>query len=168
MSYGRGVPGFDDAAEIRTIGYSKSDAQSVCHTVAEEYLAVCWFQLWIAFQGDLTLGGITAYLAGCPDPVPGGVLAQPDSVRFCYRGLGMLNLRKATIPAAEAAGKCPSGDIEGYWCSFGIGWAMMYEHITMFSDTEGFVSDCPKFEELYQRSCLDGEAYALHVPNNGL
>lgn len=167
MSYGRGVPGFDDAAEVRTIGYSPSDAQSVCRTVAEEYQTICWFQLWIAFQGDPALGGIDAYYTACPDPIPGSVIAQPDSVRFCYRGLGMLHLRKATIPAPEAAEKCPSDVTERYWCSFGIGWAMMYEYVTMFSSTEGFVSDCPKFEKSYQTACRDGEAYAL-IPGNGL
>ena len=167
MSYGRGVPGFDDADEVRTIGYAPGDAQSVCRTVADEYQTICWFQLWIAYQSDPALGGVDAYYAACPDPVPGSVVAQPDSVRFCYRGLGMLHLRKATIAAPEAAEKCPSDVTERYWCSFGIGWAMMYEHITMFADTEGFVSDCPKFEKTYQTACRDGEAYAL-VPGNGL
>lgn len=125
----------------------------------------CWFQIWIAFQGDPALGGIDAYYAACP--TPSSVVEQPDPLRLCYRGLGMLHLRKARIPAPGVVRKCPDDITERYWCSFRIGWAMMSGHMTMFQTPEGFESSCSEFEELYKPACVAGEEHEL-IPSEGL
>lgn len=78
----------------------------------------------------------------------------------------MLAMRK-TLAAPEAARMCPVDVTERYWCSFGIGRAMMSEHMTMFQAPEGFESSRSEFEELYKSACVAGGEYAL-IPSEGL
>lgn len=167
MSYGRGVPGFEESTETRTISYGKDEASKVCYTVDPAYQDSCWFQLWIAYQSDPSLGGVPEYTKICPQPTQSSPVEQTVAYRLCYRGLGMLYIERGSVPPAEAAEKCPGDPRARYWCSFGIGWGMMTEHYTTFETTDGYRSDCGSFAKDYRPACKAGEDYAL-VDGNGL
>lgn len=161
MSFGRGTAGFESDGSQRWISYASNVPKDLCYKVVDEYVPHCWFLLWTAYESDPKLGGVDAYRQICPRPDDAPVEQQADPYRYCYRGLGMLLLERGEVSASDAAQLCPSDTYGGYWCTFGIGWAFMYDHALAFGSGEGFDTQCSTLRKEWIRACIAGEQYAL-------
>jgi hypothetical protein len=159
MTFGRGLPGFEDEMSDPWINYTPEVASSICQSVAEKYTTHCWFLLWMAYLNNPTLGGAQAYEQVC------SALALPDpekpseAYRNCYRGLGMLYVGRSSRPAAETAAMCPTTKDSRYWCVFSVGWSPMYDHFITFDTKDGYESICTDLSPADLKACKDGEVY---------
>jgi hypothetical protein len=156
MTFGRGLPGFEDGNEEPWITYTPQTARTVCFDVEDRYAEHCWFMLWMAYTTTDALGGVTEYQKVCTQ-----LDAQPTSKAFenCYRGLGMLYDNRGAVSTKEAATKCPSSKDQRYWCVFSLGWSVMYDHVITFNTKDGYETACSTLEEIDRPACEAGEAF---------
>jgi hypothetical protein len=167
MTFGRGIPGFEQEGSARWIKYTPEIAKTLCNDVPSKHSSSCWFQLWIAYQEDPNLGGVGTYKTLCPSPSGDEIKDPKDAFKYCYRGLGMLYMQRGAVEPRQVTNLCPKDEYAHYWCVFAIGWEFMNDHYLAVNSTDGYKSPCGDLSSKDEEICKEGEEYAL-IPGDGL
>lgn len=161
MTFGRGLPGYEEEAAAPWIRYSPAVAGELCFKVDKKYSTPCWFLLWMAYLSDPALGGADSYGQVCERIRIDGGTGPGEDFKNCYRGLAMLYLERGATTPETASAKCPPSGESRYWCVFGVGWAFMYDHYLIMGSESGYESVCARLPEFDLPACRAGENYVL-------
>jgi hypothetical protein len=155
MTFGRGLPGFEQGGEKAWITISDEQLSGLCTRVDTAYSNDCWFYVWTVFGFDTHRGSPEALAAACPDE------SDKSGFENCFRGVGMLLMSRTEGDQVDAVSNCPGTALQVSWCAYGIAWGLANDYITMFGSLDGYASPCSRFPSGLESVCTKAESYAL-------